>query len=60
MNLPWCASNTVRITSQGVNSLYMPIPFLLCSDTLSHYKDELYYQVQQRIEEKEEVHMNLW
>ena len=22
--------------------------------------DELYYQVQQRIEEKEEVHMNLW
>lgn len=26
-----------------------------------HYShDELYYQVQQRIEEKEEVHMNLW
>ena len=27
---------------------------------ISFEKDELYYQVQQRIEEKEEVHMNLW
>ena len=43
---------------------YFPFAFLLGTFSLQRKGtfafDELYYQVQQRIEEKEEVHMNLW